>query len=196
MSSYTSYILNYHIYFLLLITLTLTFTLNLTATFTYNPTPRPLLEALHASYALAHPALSQVLVPRPALTQGQQQQQQQQQQRRRKIRVGFVSAHFRRHSVCKLFCHLATHLDPEAYHVVLFSALQESFEDTYTGTYVTYVLEVVFLNPYILPCLILSSAICLNVFYIFIYTITSTPCHMILSNTPKSATHTQRAWSA
>lgn len=102
---------------------------------------RALLERLHASYALAHPAIASVLVSptsragdrrgeRAALAAGTSGSSS---SSKRRIRVGFVSAHFRRHSVCKLFCRLATHLDPSAFHTVLFSSLQETFEDAWTA---------------------------------------------------------------
>jgi predicted O-linked N-acetylglucosamine transferase (SPINDLY family) len=48
------------------------------------------------------------------------------------VRVGFVSAHFRRHSICKLFCGIITGLDPAVFRVVVFSSLQEPNEDDVT----------------------------------------------------------------
>jgi predicted O-linked N-acetylglucosamine transferase (SPINDLY family) len=48
------------------------------------------------------------------------------------VRVGFVSAHFRRHSICKLFCGIMTGLDREHFAVYVFSSLQENFEDETT----------------------------------------------------------------
>jgi predicted O-linked N-acetylglucosamine transferase (SPINDLY family) len=50
----------------------------------------------------------------------------------RKIRVGFVSSHFRRHSICKLFCGVMTHLNPDLYEVFAFSSLQQNREDAVT----------------------------------------------------------------
>jgi predicted O-linked N-acetylglucosamine transferase (SPINDLY family) len=50
----------------------------------------------------------------------------------RKIRVGFVSSHFRRHSICKLFCGIMTNLDRELYEVYAFSSLQHNREDAVT----------------------------------------------------------------
>lgn len=52
--------------------------------------------------------------------------------RPRKIRVGFVSSHFRRHSICKLFCGIMTNLDPSLYEVFAFSSLQQNQEDKVT----------------------------------------------------------------
>lgn len=51
---------------------------------------------------------------------------------KRKIRVGFVSSHFRRHSICKLFCGIMTHLDRAVYDVYAFSSLQHNREDAVT----------------------------------------------------------------
>ncbi len=59
------------------------------------------------------------------------------------VRIGFVSAHFRRHSICKLFCGVITNLassttlresssQSDNYIITLFSALQENKEDSYT----------------------------------------------------------------
>jgi predicted O-linked N-acetylglucosamine transferase (SPINDLY family) len=39
----------------------------------------------------------------------------------RRLRVGFVSAHIRKHSICKLFCGLISGLDPEAFEVFVFA---------------------------------------------------------------------------
>ena len=50
----------------------------------------------------------------------------------RKIRVGFVSSHFRRHSICKLFCGIITGLDPNVFDVYVFSSLSETKEDERT----------------------------------------------------------------
>ena len=44
----------------------------------------------------------------------------------KKIRVGFVSSHLRRHSICKLFCGLFLRLDRRVFEVVVFAALAES----------------------------------------------------------------------
>lgn len=52
----------------------------------------------------------------------------------RKIRVGFVSAHIRRHSICKLFCGLFLSLDRAIFDVVVFAALHESDHDNVTRT--------------------------------------------------------------
>jgi len=50
----------------------------------------------------------------------------------RKIRVGFVSNHFRRHSICKLFCGIITEINRDIFDVYVFSSLQENHEDSFT----------------------------------------------------------------
>ena len=50
----------------------------------------------------------------------------------KKIRVGFVSSHLRRHSICKLFCGLFLRLDRRVFEVVVFAALAESDHDKLT----------------------------------------------------------------
>lgn len=50
----------------------------------------------------------------------------------RKIRVGFVSNHFRRHSICKLFCGIISEINRELFEVFVFSSLQENYEDSFT----------------------------------------------------------------
>jgi protein O-GlcNAc transferase len=59
-----------------------------------------------------------------------------------KIRVGFVSSHFRRHSICKLFCHVISGLSNHThttssgeklgFEVYVFSGQDQSKEDGYT----------------------------------------------------------------
>ena len=50
-----------------------------------------------------------------------------------RIRVGFVSSHFRRHSICKLYCGIIRGLSRDnRFEVFVFSALQESNEDDTT----------------------------------------------------------------
>lgn len=62
---------------------------------------------------------------------------------KRKIRVGFVSSHFRRHSICKLFCGVMMGLDFSLFEVFAFSSLQENREDATTQalreSHITYV---------------------------------------------------------
>jgi len=48
----------------------------------------------------------------------------------RKIRVGFVSSYFRRHSVCKLLCGIITNLDKTKFDVVVFSSTSDPDEYT------------------------------------------------------------------
>jgi hypothetical protein len=60
------------------------------------------------------------------------------------IRIGFVSSHFRRHSICKLFCHvitgLSTHIHTSSsgqpllrYETYVFSGQDQSKEDAFTS---------------------------------------------------------------
>jgi hypothetical protein len=51
---------------------------------------------------------------------------------KKRIKVGFVSSHFRRHSICKLFCGIITGLDPVVFDVFVFSAVKSGKEDSYT----------------------------------------------------------------
>jgi hypothetical protein len=48
------------------------------------------------------------------------------------LRVGFVSSHFRRHSICKLYCGLMTNLDRQKFEVFVFSSLSQDAEDEHT----------------------------------------------------------------
>jgi predicted O-linked N-acetylglucosamine transferase (SPINDLY family) len=80
-----------------------------------------LLSRLHDAYALAYPTLIQSTV-----LESQKIQQY------HKIRIGFYSAHFRRHSICKLFCNLILSLDHDVYDVFIYSSLNEAREDTVT----------------------------------------------------------------
>lgn len=97
---------------------------------------RPILKTLHEAYAKAFPTLGYVgdalspffpmtastttsLAPSPTP----------------KLRIGFVSAYFRRHSVCKLFCGVITDLakhHADNVEVFVFSSLAESKEDAQT----------------------------------------------------------------
>lgn len=63
---------------------------------------KSLLQSLHVSYSVAHPALMTAsslppLSPSAAVTSRGAES---------KVRIGFVSSFFRRHSICKLFCGL------------------------------------------------------------------------------------------
>ena len=60
------------------------------------------------------------------------------------LRVGFISAYFRRHSICKLFCgvisgmaQLPTPKGERRMEVVAFSSLQESHEDDTTKDFIS-----------------------------------------------------------
>ena len=50
-----------------------------------------------------------------------------------RLRVGFVSAHWRRHSVCKLLCGVVRHLPRDLFEVFIFSATDEADEDAFTA---------------------------------------------------------------
>lgn len=103
------------------------FTLSPTFYFVYQGwNDRELLTKLHAAYGVAHSPLREVLIagrePRNRIDNNQTN----------RIRVGFVSAHFRRHSICKLFCGIILGLDRSIFEVYVFSALQEPYEDELT----------------------------------------------------------------
>ena len=53
-------------------------------------------------------------------------------QLKKKIKIGFVSSHFRRHSICKLFCNIMTQLDSNIYDIYAFSSLSQQLEDNIT----------------------------------------------------------------
>jgi protein O-GlcNAc transferase len=50
-----------------------------------------------------------------------------------KIKIGFISSYFRRHSVCKLFCGVIAGLDREKFEVFLFSSMAENDADSFTA---------------------------------------------------------------
>lgn len=87
---------------------------------------KEILSKLHSAYARAHPELHQVMISSNVVDSSSRIESN------RQIRVGFVSKHFRRHSVCKLFCGILTGLDPANFKVFAFSSLQESLEDEVT----------------------------------------------------------------
>ena len=70
------------------------------------------------------------------------------------LRVGFVSSHFRRHSICKLFCgiisRLSSHHTPEGlgFDVVVFSGQDMTREDAYTARLKGSVSEFVRVNKF------------------------------------------------
>lgn len=57
---------------------------------------------------------------------------------KRKLRIGFVSSHFRKHSICKLFCGIISELSSHSttggtgFEIVVFSGQDQSREDAYT----------------------------------------------------------------
>lgn len=96
-------------------------------------TDKDLLTKLHTSYSLAHPILSRIEVQPPIDPPIDRQALRPSAEVARKIRVGFVSSHFRRHSICKLFCGIITHLNSSLFDVYVFSSLQETKEDQLTN---------------------------------------------------------------
>jgi len=49
-----------------------------------------------------------------------------------KIRIGFASHYFRKHSVCKLICGLIQNIDRQKFHVTIFSSVKTEDEDEWT----------------------------------------------------------------
>ena len=98
---------------------------------------KELLSALHGAYSAANEDVGAVLIsaketPTAAPTAPTEKG-------RSAIRVGFVSAYYRRHSICKLFCGVISSLANDPFmrvSVTLFSALQENKEDETTGSLV------------------------------------------------------------
>lgn len=97
---------------------------------------RPILKTLHEAYAKAFPTLGYVgdalspFFPISASTSTFLAPSSVP-----KLRIGFVSAYFRRHSVCKLFCGVITDLakhHADNVEVFVFSSLAESKEDAMT----------------------------------------------------------------
>lgn len=87
---------------------------------------KEILGNLHLAYSRAHPRLhKQHIKPPMRITESAKMSSSAQ----RKINVGFVSRHFRRHSICKLFCGVMTGLDATVFNVYAFSSLPESSED-------------------------------------------------------------------
>jgi hypothetical protein len=88
---------------------------------------RTILRTLHQAYASAYPALGHI--GNEVATSYSSKQQFP------KLRIGFVSAYFRRHSVCKLFCGVIRDLAEfhgDKFEVFVFSSLQENKEDATT----------------------------------------------------------------
>ena len=44
-----------------------------------------------------------------------------------RINIGFVSSHFRKHSICKLFCGIITNLNPNKFNIYIFSSLKDHY---------------------------------------------------------------------
>lgn len=87
---------------------------------------RSILSTLHETYISKFPALGHGAGHvSPSITSES-----------RKLRVGFVSAYFRRHSVCKLFCEVISSLatrHSSTFDVFIFSALAKEKEDSVTA---------------------------------------------------------------
>lgn len=94
---------------------------------------KQLLELLHRSYGRSNPSISRNHLSAEQIHRSSDDSDSSS-GRNRNIRVGFVSAHYRRHSICKLFCGIITRLAAEGsgVDVVLFSGLQENKEDETT----------------------------------------------------------------
>jgi predicted O-linked N-acetylglucosamine transferase (SPINDLY family) len=73
---------------------------------------------------------------------------------KRKLRIGFVSSHFRKHSICKLFCGIISGLsshttgDGTEFEVVVFSGQDQGREDAYTTKLKGSVSEFVHVNKF------------------------------------------------
>ena len=87
---------------------------------------KEILGNLHLAYSRAHPRLHKQHIKPPA---GMAESSTRSPTRQRRINVGFVSRHFRRHSICKLFCGMMIGLDATIFNVFAFSSLPESSED-------------------------------------------------------------------
>ena len=100
------------------------FTMSPTFYFAYTGhNDREILTKIHDIYALLHPALRSVEISTAdRAVRGAKD----------RVHVGFVSAHFRRHSICKLYCQMIKQLDRSLVRVTVFSALQETHEDDET----------------------------------------------------------------
>jgi hypothetical protein len=130
------------------------FTLSPTFYFVYQGyNDKSILSRLQSSYTKSFPKLGAVMIPLSPPTPTPEQEHR---EGDRVVRVGFVSSHFRRHSICKLFCGVMTglhnsysssspspgveHAEAEAeeptrrtrFEVFAFSSLQESREDKVT----------------------------------------------------------------
>lgn len=88
---------------------------------------KDLLHKLRSIYNKVVPEMNLSLLPTAYYSQFPPDYLQQ-----KKINIGFVSAHFRRHSICKLFCGIINNLNRESFNVFVFSALQETNEDELT----------------------------------------------------------------
>lgn len=104
----------------------------------YGFNDKVLLSNLFSFYSLAFPSISNysALSSNIELSQKHREDQQLQQgldQPKRRIRIGFVSNYFRRHSICKLFCNIIVGLsESHQFDVFIFSSLQENHEDQTT----------------------------------------------------------------
>jgi hypothetical protein len=98
----------------------------------FGSNDRKLLTLLQSSYQLAMPALIQTTPPLvlPPLdssisTVGKE---------KKRLKIGFVSNYFRKHSICKLFCQVILALQQTNEHdLFIFSTLQDNHHDDYTN---------------------------------------------------------------
>jgi predicted O-linked N-acetylglucosamine transferase (SPINDLY family) len=102
------------------------FTLSPTFYFAYQGfNDRELLSDIRKLYAKAYSSMEAVLIdpmtPRAVDSSNS------------RIKVGFVSSYFRRHSVCKLFCGVISRLDRSVFDVFLFSSMGENQADSFTA---------------------------------------------------------------
>jgi hypothetical protein len=99
----------------------------------FGSNDRKWLTLLQSSYQLAMPALAQTTPPLLLLppvassisTAGKE---------KKRLKIGFVSNYFRKHSICKLFCQVILALQQNnEQDVFIFSTLQENHHDDYTN---------------------------------------------------------------
>ena len=106
---------------------------------------KKLLSLLHKSYGRAYPDLATNHVQHTVdLATGERKKRiemsgkSRRQEENHRLRVGFVSAHYRRHSICKLFCGTIAGLAKRDQHdVFLFSSLQVSLEQGIIEGYIS-----------------------------------------------------------
>jgi predicted O-linked N-acetylglucosamine transferase (SPINDLY family) len=104
----------------------------------YGFNDKDLLSSLFSFYSIAFPSISNYSDLSLAIQQSKKYREDQQLQQglnqpKQRIRIGFVSNYFRRHSICKLFCNIVVGLsESDQFDVFIFSSLQENHEDQTT----------------------------------------------------------------